>query len=268
MYLFVSFWGWYLGAIYFTLSFITASMHLRRCRVEAARSLGGDGQGSGEGEVAGGGAPSWSTLATATSPAPVSPRTRVLGLERVILVVQLTTWNISCLSSLVFCTLYWASVYDGSQVTSVDINAHAFFAFILIIDQLLVASRFRIRHMWKTEVFATTYLVFNISYYYLASAGDKLIYIILDWGQRPWEAVGYSMLTLFLLIPVFAVLHYCLFRLRESVYASFRRKAESSPGVLDDRLLGAATDGDRRYSDASGTHAVLTGTTAGAGPGI
>lgn len=56
------------------------------------------------------------------------------------------------------------------------------------------------------------YLVFNISYYYLASTGDKLIYIILDWGRDPWEAVGYSVLTLFFLIPAFAVLHYGLFR--------------------------------------------------------
>lgn len=56
------------------------------------------------------------------------------------------------------------------------------------------------------------YLVFNITYYCLAPPGEKLIYYILDWERAPLAAVGYSALTLFVLIPVFAAFHCGIYR--------------------------------------------------------
>lgn len=56
------------------------------------------------------------------------------------------------------------------------------------------------------------YLTFNICHYYIAPDGSKLIYSILDWARDPVEAVAYSLGTLFVLIPLFAFVHYGLFR--------------------------------------------------------
>lgn len=81
-----------------------------------------------------------------------------------------------------------------------------------LVDQLLVASPFRVRDLWKTEVFSLTYLAFNISIYYIEPDGSKLIYSILDWGRDPGLAVAYSLVTLLVLIPFFALVHYGLFR--------------------------------------------------------
>jgi len=81
-----------------------------------------------------------------------------------------------------------------------------------VIDQFLVASRYHLRDMWKPAAVGTMYLVFNITYYYTAPLGEKLIYYILDWGRDPWEAVAYSVLTVFVLVPLFGTFHYGVFR--------------------------------------------------------
>ena len=84
--------------------------------------------------------------------------------------------------------------------------------FTQMVDQFFVASEFRLRDAWKAETVGTLYVIFNITYYCLAPPGEKLIYDILDWGRRPWKAVGYAALTLFVLIPLFTALHYGIYR--------------------------------------------------------
>lgn len=81
-----------------------------------------------------------------------------------------------------------------------------------VIDQFLVASRFRLKDMWKAAVVGTFYVVFNITYYYTAPAGEELIYYILDWGRDPWEAVTYSVVTVFVLVPLSGAFHLGVFR--------------------------------------------------------
>ncbi|CAM9518824.1 unnamed protein product [Laminaria digitata] len=149
--------------------------------------------------------------------------------------------------------------YDGTTLASVDVNAHLFFAGIMLVDQLLVASRFRFRDLWKAELFAMAYLIFNISYYYIEPSGSKLIYYILDWGRNPGVAVAYSLGTLLVLIPLFALVHYGLFRLRECIYAAFQKKVASSPRQLSDRLLSAEEAG-RQHHPSRSPQAAQTGT--------
>lgn len=168
------------------------------------------------------------------------------------------SWNVSCLGSLVVLVIFWSSLYDGSTLSSVDLNAHLFFSGIMLVDQLLVASPFRIRDLWKTEAFAMIYLTFNICHYYIAPDGSKLIYSILDWARDPVEAVAYSLGTLFVLIPLFAFVHYGLFRLRECIYAAFQKTVASSPRQLSDRLLSAEEAGRQRHPRAP--QAAQTGT--------
>lgn len=63
-----------------------------------------------------------------------------------------------------------------------------------------------------TELFALVYLTFNILYYILAPQGAKLIYSILDWGQHFDTALTYTLVTLLVLIPLFALVHFAAFR--------------------------------------------------------
>ncbi|CAM9397415.1 unnamed protein product [Ectocarpus fasciculatus] len=254
MYLFATYWVWYTGAAYFALSFITACIHLRRWSAATQARVPEHGSGGG-----GGGsdrpAPSWSNLTGDVSTPAL--RTRIHPVEQAVLAMQLFAWNVSCSGSLVVAIVYWTSLYTGGPITSVDMNAHTFIAFVMVADQLLVATPFRIRDLWKAEVFALTYLVYNLLWYFL---GEELIYVILDWDRNFWEAILYSVLGIFILIPATSVLHYYIFRLRESIYATCRQRAESSSGVLNDRLLSAEDGGSSTQSESVTSHVPQTGT--------
>ncbi|CAM9103900.1 unnamed protein product [Pylaiella littoralis] len=267
MYLYLTYWMWYIGCLYFTASFATSAMNLKRRRraVAAAATASGAARapsnGGGGGGGGGGEGGRWRGVSSCGTPvgdyaAGSSSRelqTQVPPFERALVLFQLFTWNVSCVGSLVVCTIYWTALYDGTAFDTVDINAHSFFAFIMVVDTLLVATRFRLRDLWKSVVVALAYLAFNVSHYYTAAQGDKVIYYILDWGRDPWGAVAYTALVFFILIPLFGAFHYGIFRLRESMFHECRERAESSSSeVLHDYLL-SAEDGDALPGSSSGS---------------
>lgn len=77
---------------------------------------------------------------------------------------------------------------------------------------MLVATRFRLRDLWITEVFAVIYLAFNITWYYTAAKGTKVIYSILNWGHAPAKATIYAVVVLLVLIPLIDCFHFGVFR--------------------------------------------------------
>lgn len=81
-----------------------------------------------------------------------------------------------------------------------------------LVDQMLIATRFRLRDAWMTELFSLVYVIFNIAYYFSAPRGEKIIYYILDWGRKPGLACAYTLVTLLVLVPLFDLVHYGLFR--------------------------------------------------------
>ncbi|CAM9848551.1 unnamed protein product [Ectocarpus sp. 4 AP-2014] len=252
MYLFATYWVWYTGAAYFALSFATACTQFRRW--SAATRVGAPEHRS-EGGGSDRPAPSWSNLTGDVSTPAL--RTRIHPFEQAVLAIQLFTWNVACLGSVFVAIIYWSSLYTGTPITSVDMNAHTVIAFVMVADQLLVATPFRIRDMWKAEVFALTYLVYNLLWYFLE---QEVIYVILDWDRHFWEAFLYSVAGIFVLIPAISVLHFYIFRLRESIYATCRQRAESSSGVLNDRLLSAEDGGSSTQSESVTSHVPQTGT--------
>ncbi|CBJ25729.1 conserved unknown protein [Ectocarpus siliculosus] len=252
MYLFATYWVWYTGTAYFALSFATACAHFRRWSAATQARAPDNGSAGGGSDRPG---PSWSNLTGDVSTPAL--RTRIHPLEQAVLAIQLFTWNVACLGSLFVAIIYWSSLYTGTPITSVDMNAHTLIAFVMVADQMLVATPFRIRDMWKAEVFAITYLVYSLLWYFLE---QELIYVILDWDRHFWEAFSYSVAGIFVLIPATSVLHYYIFRLRESIYATCRQRAEASSGVLNDRLLSAEDGGSSTQSESVTSHVPQTGT--------
>ncbi|CAM9972969.1 unnamed protein product [Ascophyllum nodosum] len=197
IYLFVTYWAWYMGALYFFLSTVTALVNLERgpLRNPVTEDLSQPWQEREEGVL---------TLSEAQQ--------KVSTCEQFLFAAQTFSGNISCVSSLVVAAVFWSSLYVGGPVSSVDINAHSFFACIMLVDQFIVATPRRLREMWISMLFATMYLLFDFIWYMEAPTGQKVIYIILDWERNLDEALLYSFGTLLVLIPIFTLVHYGIFR--------------------------------------------------------
>lgn len=85
-----------------------------------------------------------------------------------------------------------------------------------MVDQFIIAAPFRLRDIWIAEIFGLLYVGFDVVYFYEAPRGDKIIYVILDWGRNTLEALLYCLGTILVLIPFFALVHYGLFRYIEA----------------------------------------------------
>lgn len=85
-----------------------------------------------------------------------------------------------------------------------------------MVDQFIIAAPYRLRDIWIVEIFGLIYVGFDIIYFYSAPRGDKIIYVILDWGRNTTEALLYCFGTILVLIPLFTLVHYGLFRYIEA----------------------------------------------------
>ncbi|CAM9856020.1 unnamed protein product, partial [Ascophyllum nodosum] len=150
VFLYVTYWSWYMGALYFFLSTITALLKLHR---GPARNRAP--------EVS---PPSWQEESNRVLSLP-DAQLKIPTWEQVLLTVQGISGNSSCVSSLVVATVYWSFLYTGGSVSSVDINAHSMFACIMVLDQLIVATSYQLRDIWMPELFGVTYLTFNIIWF-------------------------------------------------------------------------------------------------------
>lgn len=81
-----------------------------------------------------------------------------------------------------------------------------------VVDQLLVATEYRLRQISAVELYGVIYVAFNIIFYYSSSEDDRVIYDILDWGEGTATAIAYTVGILGVLLPLFAFLHLGVFR--------------------------------------------------------
>ncbi|CAM9405259.1 unnamed protein product [Choristocarpus tenellus] len=84
----------------------------------------------------------------------------------------------------------------------------------MIVDNFLVSTQYRFWTLWPSLLFALIYVSFNVAYYYLASDEDdeNVIYSILDWDEDPTTATIYTVVIIFVLLPLFQGLHYGVYR--------------------------------------------------------
>lgn len=81
-----------------------------------------------------------------------------------------------------------------------------------VLDVMLVATEFKLKQFLATEAFGFVYIAFNIAFFLLAEGDDRVIYNILDWGDSLQSAIVFTLVLLFILVPVFSVFYLGVFR--------------------------------------------------------
>jgi len=81
-----------------------------------------------------------------------------------------------------------------------------------VIDQVLIADEYKMRHVIITQVYGVVYILFNIGWYYLAPEKEKLLYDIMDWEKRTLVACIYGVVCIVILAPLFSLLHLHIYR--------------------------------------------------------
>ncbi|CAM9441761.1 unnamed protein product [Choristocarpus tenellus] len=181
MWKFANFWLWDAMAIYFSISFVTAYLYLERPPDEDM---------------------------------PKGPcLLNVLGW------FQLAFWYLCCVISCIIVLLHWVFLDDGEDLDSVDINIHCLSAIFMAIDQLIVATEYRLEYFWPASLFVIVYTGFNLAFYYLTDRenGDHIIYQDVQWDPEPTLAAEIVIGVFFVLVPIFHVAHYLLYQVREGL---------------------------------------------------
>eukprot|EP00904_Undaria_pinnatifida_P001056 jgi/Undpi1/10951/HiC_scaffold_30.g13252.m1 len=146
--------------------------------------------------------------------------------------LQHVSWVLACLSSMVVMSVYWLAIYDGVTASSVDVSA-TLLSIIMVADQFLIASEFKIKYAWLGIYYFVVYIFFNVGYYYNTEGDDRLTYEIFDWEVHPGKGCLWVFLILAIFVPGFASFHYFIYRLRERMYVSYKHKIEpASPAAV------------------------------------
>ncbi|CAM9418032.1 unnamed protein product [Discosporangium mesarthrocarpum] len=200
MWKYFNFWLWDSMAIYFCVSFITAYLYLER---------GPDDEGKGSCII------------------------NVLGW------FQLAFWYLCCIISLVVLLLHWVFLDDGEPLDSVDINIHCLAAIFMIIDNLLVAMEYRLEYVWPASLFIIMYTGFNIAWYYITPRknGNHIIYDQVQWDEEPVRASEIVIGIFFVLVPIFHVFHFIVYRVREGLAGCGSSKSQGNHHMFDTKSI-------------------------------
>ncbi|CAB1102210.1 unnamed protein product [Ectocarpus sp. CCAP 1310/34] len=193
---FVTYWGWYMAAIYFLVSTATAYSFL-------GSPMASDGPVRGTHAVA---------------PHRGNRNQPLSSNRRALLGFQVFSWNVACVGSLVIVTVFWVALFDNTPLTSTDVNAHILIAPVMAIDQLLVATKFERKQMLASFLFSIVYVAFNIVFFLTAPEDERVIYGQMDWGESVGNSAAFAAVVTFVLVPLGGLIHYCVFRLREYIY--------------------------------------------------
>ncbi|CAM9688725.1 unnamed protein product [Pylaiella littoralis] len=210
---FVTYWTWYIATVYFMASTITAFMSFG-----APMASAGPVRGTHE----------------MTHHAGRDQHQPLSGRRRALLGFQVFVWNVACVGSIVVAVVFWGALYDGSRLSTTDVNAHMLIVGFMVIDQLLVATKFERRQMWASFLFSWAYILFNVIWFLEAPKDERVIYDLLDWGDNIGNAALFALVIIFVLVPIAGVMHYMVFRLREHIYKTCGKgSGTSSPADIE-----------------------------------
>lgn len=137
-----------------------------------------------------------------------------------------------CFAGALFVTiLFWVLDFDPatSTVTVFNVHIHGVNLVFVILDQLLIASPFRLLHFIYPTCMALIYFIFTAIYFAAGGLneypedpvnGNTYLYQgQLDWGRHPTTSVITMVLVVLVAAPVIHLLYFGLYHLRRS----FRR---------------------------------------------
>ncbi|KAL3853150.1 hypothetical protein ACJMK2_016716 [Sinanodonta woodiana] len=118
--------------------------------------------------------------------------------------------------------LFWSLIYKGDYPTNaVIIETHALNSVYVILNLFFTRVPVRIYHVFHSMLFALVYVLFSVVYY--ASGGKNYhdqpyIYPVVDWGGNPEWAAFYSLMALFIGLPVCHLICYAVYVVRLVIY--------------------------------------------------
>ncbi|CAM9728108.1 unnamed protein product [Laminaria digitata] len=95
-------------------------------------------------------------------------------------------------------------------------------------DQMLVATKFERGQMRAAFAYSVAYITWNVVWYLIGPESEKVIYNPMDWGSDLQKAIVFTVVIVFVLVPVCGLIHYGVYRLRECIFASYG-KSETPP---------------------------------------
>lgn len=81
-----------------------------------------------------------------------------------------------------------------------------------VLDMFLVATEYKFRQFWATEILAAIYIIFNVAYFFLGTEDDTVIYSVLDWEDNLVGAVVFVVILFIAFLPLTALIFLGLFR--------------------------------------------------------
>lgn len=77
---------------------------------------------------------------------------------------------------------------------------------------MLVATKFERKQMRATFAYGATYIAWNIVWFLVGTESEKVIYSPMDWGEDLGGAILFAVVILFVLVPVYGLIHYGVYR--------------------------------------------------------
>eukprot|EP00752_Nemacystus_decipiens_P006378 g5750.t1 len=140
--------------------------------------------------------------------------------------LQHISWVLACISSMIVMSVFWLAIYDSDvPVSSVHISI-TILAGLMIVDQFLIASEFKIGFAWMGLYFFVIYIFYNVIYYYEHNEEDRVSFEVFDWDPEPGKACLWVFLILAFFVPGFTAFHVFIYRLRERMYDSYKHVIE------------------------------------------
>lgn len=77
---------------------------------------------------------------------------------------------------------------------------------------MLVATKFERKQMRAAFAYGATYITWNILWFLVGTESEKVIYSTIDWGENLEGAILFAVVIIFVLIPVYGLIHYGVYR--------------------------------------------------------
>ncbi|XP_041349768.1 protein rolling stone-like [Gigantopelta aegis] len=150
-------------------------------------------------------------------------------------------YNVSNCSALVVTLLYWSLLQD---VSFGNIVVHLLNGVYVVVNMPLTAIPVRIYHFYQLMIFGTAYVMFSYVYETAGGIGyndEKYIYPQMAW-KYPEIAITYSVLGVFVAIPVCHAFFFLMYWTRVTVY---ERNLQRTVAVIDSETAAAIKRSDK-----------------------
>ena len=107
--------------------------------------------------------------------------------------------------------LYWSLLYTGGPVDGVNANTHLVNGLVAVVDLWVSGIPVNTLHVVYSMAFAALYCLFTGLYY--VGTQEAVYAYVLDYGQMLGLAIGISVMSVFILMPL---VHFIVFYLRIS----------------------------------------------------